>query len=100
MKPQLLHLPVRAGGRAVVGIDIGKQHHAAVAITSCGEKIASIASFQNTRMGVDLLQTRILEPAGTPPQVLFAMEATGHYWMPLYHELVRRGYKGAGMKDV
>ncbi len=100
MKPQLLHLPVRAGGRAVVGIDIGKQHHAAVAITSCGEKIASIASFQNTRMGVDLLQTRILEPAGTPPQVLFAMEATGHYWMPLYHELVRRGYKGAVLNPI
>ncbi len=100
MNSQPIHLHVRAGGRAIVGIDIGKQHHAAVAISSCGERIASIASFQNTREGVDLLQTRILEPAGTPPQVLFAMEATGHYWMPLYHELVRRGYQGVVLNPI
>jgi len=95
-----LHLPVRAGGRAVVGIDIGKRHHAAVAINPQGEKIASIASFQNTREGVDILQTRVLDPTGTPPQLLFAMEATGHYWMPLYHELVRRGYQGAVLNPI
>ncbi len=100
MISQPLHLPVRAGGRAIVGIDIGKQHHAAFAINSQGDKIASIASFKNTREGVDILQVRVLDQAGTPPQVLFAMEATGHYWMPLYHELVRRGYQGAVLNPI
>ncbi len=28
------------------------------------------------------------------------MEATGHYWMPLYHELVRRGYQGAVLNPI
>ena len=100
MEPHHLHLPVRAGGRAVVGIDIGKRHHAAVAVNHQGEKIASLASFQNTREGVDALQARILDPAGTPPRLLFAMEATGHYWMPLYHELVRRGYRGVVLNPI
>lgn len=100
MQSHQLHLHVRAGGRAVVGIDIGKRHHAAVAVNPQGEKIASIASFHNTREGVDLLQARVLGPAGTPPQLLFAMEATGHYWMPLYHELVRRGYQGAVLNPI
>lgn len=100
MQQYQLHLPVRAGGRSVVGIDIGKRHHAAVAVDHQGEKIASLASFQNTREGVGLLQSRVLDPAGTPPQILFAMEATGHYWMPLYHELVRRGYRGAVLNPI
>lgn len=100
MEHHQLHLPVRAGGRAVVGIDIGKRHHAAVAVNRQGEKIASLASFQNTRDGVDKLQVQVLDPAGTPQQVIFAMEATGHYWMPLYHELVRRGYQGAVLNPI
>ncbi len=100
MEPHQLHLPIRAGGRAIVGIDIGKRHHAAVAVNHRGEKLASLASFQNTREGVDILQTRVFNPAGTPSQVLFAMEATGHYWMPLYHELVRRGYQGAVLNPI
>lgn len=100
MEQHLLHLPVLAGGRAVVGIDIGKRHHAAVAINHQGERIASIASFQNTRKGVDSLKMLVLDPAGTPAKILFAMEATGHYWMPLYHELVRRGYQGAVLNPI
>jgi transposase len=100
MESHQLHLPVRAGGRAVVGIDIGKRHHAAVAVSHQGDKLASIASFQNTREGVDMLQALVLDTAGTPPQILFAMEATGHYWMPLYHELVRRGYRGAVLNPI
>jgi len=100
MNPRQLHLPVRAEGRAVVGIDIGKNKHAAVGVSSQGEKIASLAAFQNNREGVDTLQARVLEPAGTPQQQLFAMEATGHYWMPLYHELVRRGYQGVVLNPI
>ena len=100
MKQHQLHLPVRAGGRAVVGIDIGKRHHAAAAVNPQGEKIASLAVFQNTREGVDLLQSRVLDPSGDPKRIIFAMEATGHYWMPLYHELVRRGYKGAVLNPI
>ena len=86
------HQVVLAGDRAVVGIDIGKLKHSATAISGQGEIIARLARFSNTRRGVDRLEKDILLPAGGASEVLIAMEATGHYWMCLYHELARRGY--------
>jgi transposase len=79
-------------GRAVVGIDIGKGKHAATALSPQGEVIAQIASFPNTRQGVEQLEQEALRKAGGPGKALVGMEATGHYWMCLYHELTRRGY--------
>ena len=92
MKKSLRSRPVLAKGRAVVGIDVGKRKHAATALTPQGEVIAQLASFPNTRQGVDQLEKQVLRKAGGPSKVLVGMEATGHYWMCLYHELVRRGY--------
>jgi transposase len=84
--------PVRARGRAIVGIDIGKRKHAATALSPQGEIIAQLASFPNTREGLQLLETRVLRKAGRPQKVLVVMEATGHYWICLHAELQRRGY--------
>jgi transposase len=92
MKKSLKGKPVLPRGRAVVGIDIGKRKHAATALSPQGEVIAQLASFPNTRPGVDQLEKDILRKAGGPGKVLVGMEATGHYWMCLYHELTRRGY--------
>jgi transposase len=92
MKKSFRGRPVLAKGRAVVGIDVGKRKHAATALTPQGEVIAQLSSFPNTRAGIDLLEKEILRKAGGPSKVLIGMEATGHYWMCLYHELVRRGY--------
>lgn len=85
-------MPVLAKGRAVAGIDIGKRKHAATALSSQGEILAQLASFPNTREGLDRLEKELLRPAGGPGKVLAAMEATGHYWMCLHAELERRGY--------
>ena len=84
--------PVLPRGRAAVGIDIGKRKHAATALSPQGEVIARLASFPNTRQGVDRLEKDVLREAGGPSKVLVGMESTGHYWMCLYHELTRRGY--------
>jgi transposase len=84
--------PVLARGRAVVGIDIGKRKHAATALSPQGEIITQLASFPNTREGVELLENLVLRKAGGPRGVLLAMEATGHYWICLHAELQRRGY--------
>ena len=92
MKPLQPGKPVLAKGRAVVGIDVGKRNHAATALSPQGETIAQLASFPNTKAGIDLLEKEILRKAGGPGKVLVAMEATGHYWMCLYYELQRRGY--------
>jgi len=92
--------PVLAKGRAVVGIDVGKRKHAATALTPQGEMIAQLASFPNTRQGIDMLEKEILRKAGGPGKVLVAMEATGHYWMCLYYELKRRGYQSVVLNPV
>jgi len=92
MKKSLKGQPVLPRGRAVVGIDIGKRRHAATALSPHGEVIAQLAAFPNTRQGVDQLEKEVLRKAGGPGKVLVGMEATGHYWMCLYHELTRRGY--------
>jgi transposase len=84
----------------VVGIDIGKRKHAATAVSPQGEVIASLASFPNTCEGVDLLEEKVLRKAGGPRKALVAMEATGHYWMCLYHELVRRDYRCVVLNPV
>jgi len=92
MKKSLRGRPVQPRGRAAVGIDIGKRKHAATALSPQGEVIARLASFSNTRQGVDQLEKDVLRKAGGPSKVLVGMESTGHYWMCLYHELTRRGY--------
>jgi transposase len=92
--------PILAKGRAVVGIDVGKRKHAATALTPNGEMISQLASFPNTRQGIDLLEKELLRKAGGPGKALVAMEATGHYWMCLYHELTRRGYECVVLNPV
>jgi len=97
------HAPGRtilAEGRVVVGIDIGKRKQAATAVSPQGEVLARLASFPNTREGIDLLEREVLQKVGGPRKILIAMEATGHYWMCLYHELVRRGYQGVVLNPV
>lgn len=92
--------PVLARGRAVVGIDIGKRKHAATALSPQDEILGQLASFPNTRQGIDRLEKELLLPAGGPGKVLVAMEATGHYWMCLHAELTRRGYECAVLNPV
>jgi transposase len=84
--------PVLPNGRHVVGIDIGQKFHAAAGVTTAGHDFGRIISFDNTRAGVDRLEQLVLKPLGEPSRILIGMEATGHYWMPLFFELQRRGY--------
>jgi transposase len=84
--------PVAPNGRHVVGIDIGQQRHAAAGLTAAGAQFGRELAFDNNRAGVDLLEQRLLTPLGGPGRVLIGMEATGHYWLPLYYALTARGY--------
>ena len=84
--------PVQPNGRHVVGIDVGLQTHAAVGITAIGQQFGRQLAFTNDRAGIDRLERDLLKPLGGSQKLLVGMEATGHYWMPLYFELKRRGY--------
>jgi transposase len=100
VKPSRKDLPVRAGGRNVVGIDIGKKTHAAAGVRATGEDAGPVISFDNDRAGIDRLEKLVLRPLGGSRKVLVAMEATGHYWQPVYFELARRGYEAVVLNPI
>ena len=68
------------------GIDVGKNNHVARVMDSQGQYTVRSQSFRNDAAGFEQLLKR-LEQAGRVRQILIAMEATGHYWMLLYHHL-------------
>lgn len=92
--------PVLPNGRHVVGIDIGQKFHAAAGVTTAGQDFGRSIAFDNTRAGVDRLEQLLLKPLGSPDRILIGMEATGHYWMPLYFELQRRGYESLVINPI
>ena len=100
VKPSEKDKPVRPAGRNVAGIDIGKKTHAAAGVKATGEDAGPVVSFGNDRAGVDRLEKQVLKPLGGPKKVLVAMEATGHYWQPLYFELARRGYEAVVLNPI
>lgn len=72
-----------------VGIDVSKHHHDATVIDATGQVVIAPFRFLNTRQGGTTLLTRLQALDG---QVRIAMEATGHYWLPLYEALTAQGY--------
>ena len=91
-KPLRKDRPVLPNGRAVVGIDIGLNRHAAAGLTRYGQPFGRTISFSNDLAGIQRFEERLLKPIGGPARVLIGMEATGHYWMPIFFQLRTRGY--------
>lgn len=72
-----------------VGIDVSKQHHDATVINASGQVVIPPFRFPNTRQGLLTLLAHLQTLEGP---VHIAMEATGHYWLPLYEALTAHGY--------
>ena len=75
----------------IVGIDIGKNHHEASIVSPEGKQIGRSLRFATTHKGADSLMSFIFKNIGNSPCV-FGMEATGHYWYPIYSFLKSKGY--------
>ena len=75
----------------IVGIDIGKNHHEASIVSPEGKQIGRSLRFATTHKGADSLMSFIFNNIGNSPCV-FGMEATGHYWYPIYSFLKAKGY--------
>lgn len=78
--------------RLIVGVDIGKYFHQATIIDQSGRVIGPSVRFANTTSGGQTLLTAVsrVNPANMP--VSFGLEATGHYWLPLYSFLSEKGF--------
>jgi transposase len=76
-----------------LGIDIAKRRHVATLLDDAGKRAFKNFSFTNTNEGFQLLNNRIQTIGISADNILIGMEATGHYWMILYHCLCDAGYQ-------
>ena len=75
----------------IIGIDIGKNHHEASIVSPEGKQIGHSLRFATTHKGADSLMSFIFNNIGNS-SCIFGMEATRHYWYPIYSFLKARGY--------
>jgi transposase len=74
----------------IVGIDIGKRNHEATIIDQKGSVIGKSFRFANSFIGFNNLIETVKR--ATDNDVVFGMEATGHYWLALYTHLRKKGF--------
>ena len=75
-----------------VGVDIGKDRHAAAAVGTAGEVLMP-PRFVTQDAGGFASLSGALGALGGAAGVIVGMEATGHYWKPLRHNLAAQGYR-------
>lgn len=75
----------------IVGIDIGKNNHKATIIDETGVIIGKSIKFTNSHSGANKLIEQINKNIGNK-EIIFGLEATGHYWLSLYSFLLEKGY--------
>ena len=95
MPPTSRQPPRRNAGKGIanmitVGIDIGKEKHAAAILGEDERLLTQPAFFVNTHEGARKLWAAIERHAGGGP-VRVGMEATGNCWKPLHDYLVAKG---------
>lgn len=76
-----------------LGIDIAKRRHVATMLDEKGKKVFKNFSFTNTNEGLNSLLERINQIGISKENLLIGMEATGHYWMLLFHCLNEAGFQ-------
>jgi transposase len=77
----------------IVGADIAKKVHVARAQDFRGMEYGSRLTFENTHAGFNRLirWIRTLQTEHGKTKVLFGVEPTGHYWLPLAQFLRKQG---------
>ncbi len=75
-----------------VGIDIAKRNHEAIVIDENGDIIEKSFSFKNNHDGYNKLVSKLTNITSYKNKIVFGMESTSHYWLPLYAKLTKSGY--------
>jgi transposase len=76
-----------------MGIDVAKHRHVATLLDEQGKRVFKNFSFPNSHEGLNSLLDRIRQVGISAKNLLIGMEATGHYWMVLYHRLSEAGFQ-------
>ena len=74
------------------GIDIAKRNHEASVIDAEGKPLLDSIAITNTQAGCDKLFAMFERLAIAKSDVVIGMEATGHYWLPIYECLEEQNY--------
>ena len=77
----------------IIGIDIAKRSHAVSVITSEGQTVCKPFSIRNSCSGYNALLERLRKLSNHKSDLIFAMESTAHYWLPLYTRLRKDGWQ-------
>ena len=75
-----------------VGIDIGKNNHAASMMDESGKVVFKAFSFPNTSDGGEALFSKLSLYSSDTASFEVGMEATGHYWLAVYSFLYEKGF--------
>jgi len=80
--------------KTIVGIDVGKFSHKATILDDTGQSFGGTIHFANTASGFERLRAHMSKQTESleKQDILVALEATGHYWLPLYLFLLDKGY--------
>lgn len=76
----------------IVGVDIAKRSHEAIVIDTEGNIVKKAFNFKNNSEGFRKFLS-ILEKIGQPSEFIIGMESTSHYWLALFSQLERKGFK-------
>jgi transposase len=71
-----------------VGIDIAKRSHESCIINELGKQMGANITLTNDFDSIDHLSSIFLKYNITKDNVIIGMEATGHYWLPVYSQLL------------
>ena len=82
----------RAGPMIYAGIDIAKNAHVVGATDEHGRDASKPMKFANSAGGFDRCIAYLEGLAESKSDLLVGMEATGHYWLPLFCRLQDAGY--------
>lgn len=72
-----------------VGIDVGKRSHEVCLMDAEGRQIGRFFRFQHSRQSMTALVELLRQQ---PEPCIIALEATGHYWLAVYHHLLQEGF--------
>jgi transposase len=72
-----------------VGIDVGKRSHEVCLLDTNGRQTGRFFRFQHSRQGMTSLVELLRQQ---PESCIIAVEATGPYWLALYHYLLQEGF--------
>ena len=75
-----------------VGIDIAKRKHEAVIVDDKGAVVQRALGFANSCASFNKLMEYVRKVTIRKSEVVFGMESTSHYWLPLYAHLARERY--------